>query len=148
MHEKEWVLENTSLRLQVCASDRVIKTEFHDKKSGRVLAQGPYLYKLEREVEEGRLTTDSLLFEKGEISRTEAGAKELQITGRIGDLEIIHRFSLVSEKPFLDESFTLYNRGPSSIQIANLRFGFTRLVTDAGGVIDPEFKESRLVAVP
>ncbi len=148
MDEKKWILENAHLRLQVFIADGSINVEFQDKESGRILAQGPYLYKLEREVEEGQLITGSLLFQKGEISDIGAGGKELQITGRVGDLEVIHQFSLVSEKPFLEESFTLRNRGNSSIRIASLRFGFTGSITDAVGVIDPELKEDRFVAIP
>ncbi len=141
-------MENIYLKLQVRAGDRCIEAEFQDKESGRILAQGPYLYRLERKVEEGRLTTDSLLFQEVEINRTDKKGEVLQIKGRVGELEITHQFSLTPDKPFLEESFTLYNGGSSSIQIANLRFGFTRSITDAVGAIDPELKEDRFVAVP
>ncbi len=145
---KEWVLENTYLKLAIGVRGKFIEAELQDNKSGRILAQGPYLYRLEREVEEGRLTTDSLLFQEAEVNRTDKKAEVLQIKGRAGELEITHQFLLSPDKPFLKESFTLYNRGSSSIKITNLRFGFTRPLTDAIGVVVPELEEDRFVAVP
>lgn len=146
--KKEWVLENNHLKLQVRAKEHALDFEFQDKKSGRMLAQGPYQYKLERKAEEGILVTDSFLLENAEMSSSEDGTQTLSMRGKGGGLEILHEFVLAPETPFLDEFLAIRNPSSSDVRLAELAFGFTLKGTDAVGVIPEELRKDRFVAVP
>ncbi|MBA7691239.1 hypothetical protein ES703_99782 [subsurface metagenome] len=66
----------------------------------------------------------------------------------MGNLQIVHQLLLASETSFLEESFVLHNQGKLPIELTNLRFGFTRGITDADGVIDSEIQEDRFIPIP
>ncbi len=148
MKGRELVLENLSLELRICAGERSVTVHFRDKESGRVLAHGPYMYRLEEELEEGRLLVESPVIEKATMEGGHGGKMVARLSGKVGKLNMVHQFTLYPEKASIDEAFVLSNQGNSTIHIGSLRFGFTRLLTDDVGGVLTELGEDRFVPVP
>jgi hypothetical protein len=173
--QSKYALANGAYRLVVeCVKDpkdgkQQVAVTLDDQQMGFRLAQGPYLYRAERQ--EGKQTTayrglsdvrvevvgDAVADAPAEehsrpqpVSRAPATgtARRLVIRGKLAGLDVEHSFDLPADRAIMEERLVLHNRSGARIALSDLETAFVRSVADAAGHVLPELTGDRFVAVP
>ena len=140
------LLENDHIRLELTGLEHGIAAGLSDKATGFLLADGPYSYRVEQRIDEGR----TLLLSGITIQdwRVDSEAGTAKIWGNVGKIEIEHSFVLRRDAPVLEESLTLRNPLDGPVYLDDVAFGFTRAITDEDGFLLPDLKDSIFTAIP
>jgi len=107
--------------------------------SGRLYADSDYVYRFG----DGR----PLMVGKPVVKPRSEGAKEVTLIGRVGDLEIEHRFTVFAKEPAIEEQVTIRNKGAAPLDTSAFACGFAKRVSESQGWF-ADVADSRLVAVP
>lgn len=121
----------------------VVGVSLDDRLLGLRVAEGPYLYRAERQSGQGTRVYHQL----GRSSLSVKGAP-LTIRGDLAGLTLEHTFVLPPGKAIMEERIVLRNQTQSPIALSDFEAGFQRQVAGRDGEIMPELKEDRWVAVP
>jgi hypothetical protein len=136
-------MENGAYRIELRQEGSRLHARLVDRASGFALADGPYLWRMERSTEEGASVSEWIL---GPMLA--AGPERLTITGRLSGLEVIHTFDLPAARPIMEERLVLRNAGTDTVRLRDFQSGFTRRITDHFGNVLAELASDRFAAVP
>jgi hypothetical protein len=140
--ETEWQgggLENAAFRLVLAPRDGLRKTQIVHLPSRVAVADGNYCYSFGRPE-----------FKEIELNKSGDGSPSLSLRGAIPDtsLEILHRFYLPHDQPWLEEQITLTNRGSQPVDLSDGRCGFLLSLPLSGGQLAGRWSEFKLTAIP
>ncbi len=138
-----YVLANEAYRLVVQCAKGEIMVSLDDRQMGFRLAQGPYLYRAERQGEKHGTACCGL---RG--ASVDVAGSRLTIRGKLAGLDVEHIFDLPRDRPILEERIVVHNRTDGRIALSNLEMGFVRAMADRAGKVSPELANDRFVAVP
>lgn len=140
--ESEWPggdVDNASFRLSLSPQDGLKKTRLLHLPSGLRLADADYSYSFERPV-----------FQESRIAKSDDGTVSVNLQGNTwgGSLEILQKFRLPAEKPWMEEEITLTNRGAVPLDIGRGRCGFVLPLMLEDAKVAGAAKEFKVTAVP
>lgn len=124
--QDDWTCETAWFSLTIHVTDQAVFTEFKDARSGRMLAEGPYRYYVVLEDEEGgrhALTTLSVKSLQA-ANDGHAATVTLDLMGETLSMEIVHRFQLSPEGPFLDETLVWRKSTKAAWVMQEVQMGF------------------------
>jgi hypothetical protein len=136
-------LANRYWQLRVTATDGQVQVRLQSKPLDLCLAEGPYLYRAERNLGQHVETCRGL-----QGAQVTTQPNQLVIRGQLAGLELEHRFELLPGRPVLEERIVLRNKSDTLISLADFEAGFIRRVTDQAGEVSAELDGDRWVAVP
>jgi hypothetical protein len=136
-------LENQAYRLEITLAGGQVHARLLDKISNAAVADGPYLYRAEREEHSIAKKYPAL-----ENARAAVEGDKIVIRGELAGLELEHTFCLPVDRPIMEEYLTVKNAQPAVVALTNLETGFTRQVSDERGQVLPEVRDDRLAMVP
>ncbi len=137
------VLANEAYRLVVrCTKDEVV-VGLDDRQMGLCLAQGAYLYRVERRGGEPSTACCGLRGASADVV-----GRRLTIRGKLAGLDVEHSFDLPADRPIMEERIVIHNRTGARVELSNLEMGFVRAIADKDGKVLPELARDRFVAIP
>ncbi len=142
------VLSNDYLSLEIVLEGGINPTSLRCKKTGKVYADSRYRYKhlvWERQTKINQYVAHSV--ERRSEKGSDIGV-EVQVAGRLGDLELKHEFFVPNSKPYLEETITVKNMGKKALNTPNIFFGFAKALTDNEGLLLKDSENCKVVAVP
>jgi len=132
-------VESTSFRLSLSPRDGLKNTRLLHPLSGLILADAHYSYSFERPT-----------FQVAQISKSADGSVSIDLQGSTwgGSLEIVQKFRLPHDKPWIEEEIALANRGSVPLDLSHERCGFVLPLTVEAAKVSGQWKEFKLTAVP
>ncbi|MBN1588961.1 MAG: hypothetical protein JW888_05555 [Pirellulales bacterium] len=137
------VLENKTFRLEAVPTPTGVTIRLHDRATRFDLANGPYRYRLSRRTNREIITPVRL-----ENVSIKVDGQRLIVRGTLGALDLEQVFTLPKDKPWMQERISLRNATDEVVELADLRFGFARAVSDNLGNLSGGLRNDRFVAVP
>ena len=134
---------NAAYRLEATAADESVNVSLLDKTMNLRIADGPCLYRAERQ--QGATKQKAAGLTNAKIA---VAGDTLTIHGELAGLEVEHTFTLPADRPILEERILLHNKTGELIALTDFEAGMTRRVTDKQGQVLPELAAARVVAVP
>ena len=136
-------LSNSSYRLVAGINDGEFSVTLFDKVMGIPVAEGPYIYKAQRTVDEGAMLCRRLA--GGSVT---VEGENLTIRGKLAGLDLQHRFSLPRDRQIMEERITLRNATDKVITLEELEMGLRRCVASRIGRVLQEVVDDRICALP
>jgi hypothetical protein len=115
-----------------------------DPVTGATFADGPYVYRAARATGDGTLVAEGL---HGASVRA-VGPGALAIRGTLAGLEVTHELRAPEGAAYVEERLALANTGTATVRLFALETGFTRVVANHVGAVDPALADDRLAAIP
>ncbi len=117
--------------------------KLQEAKTGQVLVDDAYVYRLSATCPEGFLTWVGL-----RDPSCEAGADGICIQGFIAGLQLRQAFTLLPGRSILQERLSLTNLGTAPVRLRDVALGFQRSITDSAGHVLPGLSGQRLTVIP
>ena len=136
-------LSNRSYALSMTCADGVVNARLEDRLLGLRAAEGPYLYRVERPVENGLRT-----YCRVENPSVSVKGRTLTLRGELAGLSLEHTFVLPRNRPFMEERIVLRNQTDSLVALSDFEAGFQKRVADSSGRVLPDLDGDHWVAVP
>jgi hypothetical protein len=129
--------ENSAFRLAL--SPGLKNTRLQHMASGIVLADADYSYSFERPT-----------FQQSRLANSDDGSVSTHLQGSTwgGSLEILHKFHLPHNKPWLEEEITLTNHSSLPLDLSGVRCGFVLPLELGAGKVGGTWKNFKVTAVP
>jgi hypothetical protein len=137
------VLTNKTFQLEAAPIGTGVTIRLHDRATRFDVANGPYSYRLSRRRNRETVTPNGL-----ENVSVKVDGRRLIVRGTLDALHLEQVFILPKDKGWMEERISLRNPTDEVVELADVRFGFTRAVSDSLGRISREFERDRIVAVP
>ena len=114
-------LANAAYRLEATPANGNVHVVLFDKTMNLPVADGPYLYRAERQRGATKQKAAGLTDAKIAV----AGDK-LTIRGELAGLELEHTFTLPADRPIMEERIVLHNKTGELIALTDFEAGLTR----------------------
>ncbi|MBC7327049.1 hypothetical protein H5T87_02910 [bacterium] len=108
-----------------------------DKRSGRLFADSPYIYFLNKDIQ------DVPKFKDFKVEK-----ERFYLLGELGDVEILQEFFIPDDKPYFEERIRLRNKGDKTIPTENIFLGLCKKLNIKNGVLEEGWSGWRAVSVP
>lgn len=135
------IIQNPQFSLQIRLKGGLNPGPLTDRHTGFRYANAAYVYRI----------NDSTAGRPSYVSHRVAAredATEITLVGRLGEVEISHRFLVHSKQPYFDEQIAVTNRGKDAIDSPGVAFGFARSLGPRGKGSGPGLRDSHFIAVP
>jgi hypothetical protein len=136
-------VENAAYRLEITLAGDDVRAVLFDKTLNLTLANGPYLYRAERQ-RDGIIESSSGLA-KASIVVTDG---KLTVHGELAGAEIEHTLTLPTDRSIMEEQIVVRNHTNALISLIGFEAGFTLSVISEGNNSLPKTANDRIVAVP
>jgi hypothetical protein len=136
-------LTTNTLSLEVTTRDGQVWTKLQDLRTGKMLVDDAYIYRLTTVCPDGLLTWVDL-----RDASCEAEGDSIRVHGSIAGLRLCQTFTLSPKAPILEERLKLTNAGTAPVELRQIALGFQRCITDDAGRVLPELAGQRLTAIP
>lgn len=136
----EWTggdAESGAFRLSL--SPGLKNTRIQHPASGLILADADYSYSFERPT-----------FQQNRLTTSDDGSASIHFQGSTwgGSLEILHKFHLPHNRPWLEEEITLANRSSLPLDLSGVRCGFVLPLELEAAKVSGIWKNFKVTAVP
>ena len=135
MTQKSILWENNGIALQIDIDGLINPRVLRDKAGNVTYADADYSYALSVSADDGVRRSTGLVYESHEERAGAGGTRELRLLGRLDfggagpqDLGLCHTFVFSPEGDSFDEIVQLTNRGSTLYRIAQIDFGFRKII--------------------